>query len=264
MENSNVNNYGYGSQPTIKEESKIPYDIIPLPSEGKLYPNGKSELKVEYVTAEDENILTSPNLIKSGKVLDILMERKIKDRDINPKDLLIGDRNAVMIYLRQTAYGDEYPVSVTDPSTGEVFEAIVDLTQLKSKSLGAKPNENMEFDFLLPKSKKNITFRLLTGKDEEYISQKAESAKNLQNGVIPYVTTRLLTQIMSIEGDKDKLAIAEFVRIMSPMDSMALRNYIDTIEPGISLKYQFQTPNGGVFEGNVPIDATFFWPNLRK
>lgn len=261
MEN-NVNN-GYSSNPNFKGQ-QIPFDIVKLPSEGKLYPNGLSSVEVEYVTAEDENILTSPNLIKSGKVLDILMDKKIKTKDIQTKSLLIGDRNAIMIFLRQTAYGDEYQVTITDPNTGEDFEAIVDLRKLKSKALGAIPNEDMEFSFYLPRAKKNVTFRLLTGEDEDIITQIAESKKNRSTGVAPYVTTRLTTQIMSIEGDKNKLAIEEFVRLMSPMDSLALRNYIDSIEPGISMKYEFTSPSSNKFEATVPIDATFFWPNLKK
>lgn len=258
-----TNDNGYSSNPQYKGQ-QIPFDIVKLPSQGKLYPNSIDSIEVEYVTAEDENTLTSPNLIKSGKVLDVLMDKKIKNKNINPKQLLIGDRNAIMIFLRQSAYGDEYQTRVNDPSTGEDFTTIVDLTKLKAKSLNAIPNENMEFPFQLPKSKKNITFRLLTGEDEDNITQIAESKKNKLTGVAPYVTTRLSTQIMSIEGDRNKLTIDEFVRLMSPMDSLALREYIDSIEPGISMMYEFTSPSGNKFESLVNIDASFFWPSLKR
>ena len=120
------------------------------------YPGRVSEVKVEYLTAEDENIITSPNLIRSGKVLDILLQKKLKDSPIRYQDMLVGDRNAIMIWLRATGYGEMYQVKLNDPETGEEFETEIDLNLLESKPLGAQPDENGEFSFTLPKRIVNL------------------------------------------------------------------------------------------------------------
>ena len=113
---------------------ETPFDVLELPSKGLLYPGKPSTVKVEYLTAADENVLTSPNLIRSGKVLDVLIERKIKSKEIPMSSLLVGDRNAIMIWLRATGYGEMYPVKMTDPTTFEEFETEIDLTTLKTIS----------------------------------------------------------------------------------------------------------------------------------
>ncbi len=146
-----------------EQETKftIPFDMISLPSKGILYPDCGETIKVEYMTAEDENILTSPNLLQSGKVLDVLLDRKVKEKGLSAKDLLLGDRNAIMVFLRATSYGEMYPVKLTDPQTQEEFETEVDLSTLKTKELGATPDENGNFTFELKRSKKNIKFSLI-------------------------------------------------------------------------------------------------------
>jgi hypothetical protein len=128
---------------------EVPFDVLPLPSKGLLYPGKSDSIKVEYMTAADENILTSPNLIKSGKVLDVLIERKVKESPIPVDDMLVGDRNAIMIWLRATGYGEMYPVKMTDPVTAEEFEHEIDLNDLKSVPIGAQPDEHNEFSFTL-------------------------------------------------------------------------------------------------------------------
>ena len=123
------------SQPQMNQ----PYDIIPIPSEGKLYKNKKSKIKVSFLTAADENILTSPNLLDSGDFLEILLNRKILDPELRYNDLLPGDRDAIMVWLRATGYGEMYPVTVTDEN-GVDFETEVDLTKLKVKPLPVEPD----------------------------------------------------------------------------------------------------------------------------
>lgn len=244
-------------------EFTIPYDLVPLPSEGILYPNKKDTLKVEYLTASKENILTSPNLIRSGKVLDKLMEMCVKDTDIKIEDLLTGDRNAIMIFLRVTGYGNMYPVKITDPESGEEFETKVNLSKLESKSLGAKPDENMEFDFFLPKLKKKIKFKLLTSKDEQEIIKKVDALSKLNGntGISTLLTTRLSRMIRQIEDKRDNIYIQQFVENMPASDSLAFRLYIDKIEPGIDLEYEFESPSGRVFKQQVPINVDFFFPS---
>ena len=153
----------------IPEEYRTPYDIIELPSQGILYKNNKKSVKVEYLTAMDETILTSPNISNGGKIIDILIKRKVKDLGFDPSDLLIGDRTALMIFLRVTAFGEDYTQLVFNSKSGEFEEGIINLSSLKQKKLTIRPDENGEFEFLLPKSNKKVTFSLLTGKDEEII-----------------------------------------------------------------------------------------------
>ena len=245
-------------------EFQAAFDIVPLPSDGLLYPNKKDRIKVEFLLSRDENILTSPNLIRSGKILDVLLERKIKDADIKPEDLLIGDRNAIMIFLRSTGYGSKYPVKVIDPNNGEEFETEVDLSLLKSKSLGATPDENNYFDFFLPKLKKKIKFRLLTAKLEREIIERVDALSKLNKnnqGISNLLTSRLVQMIQAVEGKTDKIWISQFVDHMPASDSLALRKYIDKIEPGVDMEYTFTSPSGNVFKQNVPVNIDFFFPS---
>ena len=152
-------------------EDNEPYDVIDLPSKGYFYPNKKSSLRVGYLTAADENILTSPNLIQSGRMIDVLLRKKIKDRDIEISKLMPGDRTAVMLFLRATGYGKDYPVILTDPITDIDFEYVVDLTTLPVKEISEIPDDNGEFSFLLPRTKKNIKVRLLNPKDDVEIEE---------------------------------------------------------------------------------------------
>jgi len=241
---------------------EVPFDVIELPSKGLLYPGKNNTVKVQYLTAADENVLTSPNLIKNGKVIDVLLERKIKEFPIPIKDMLIGDRNAIMVWLRATGYGEIYPVKLTDPNTYDEFSYDVDLNNLKSKPLGADPDENGFFDFELPRSKKKIKFKLLTVSDENYIVKQNEARnKAIKSQVSNTLTYRLETQIQSIEGNIDKNYIAQFIQVMPAYDSLKFREYTDKIEPGIDMTVEVEGPSGETFPVAIPIGLDFFWPN---
>lgn len=240
---------------------ETPFDVLELPSKGLLYPGRPTTVKVEYLTAADENILTSPNLIRSGKVLDVLLEKKIKSSDISMSQMLVGDRNAIMIWLRATGYGEMYPVKMIDPTTSEEFETEVDLSSLKTKELTAKPDENGEFSFDLPKSKKKIKFKLLTVADETSISKKAEARnKATKSQISMALTYRLQAQIKEIAGNRDPSIIAKFLDVMPAYDSLKFREYSDDIEPGIDLEVEVEGPSG-TFRGPFAIGLNFFWPN---
>ena len=241
---------------------EIPFDVLPLPSKGLLYPGKNDTVKVQYLTAADENILTSQNLIKSGKVLDVLLERKVKDLNMPIGDMLVGDRNAIMIWLRATGYGDKYGVKLTDPNTADEFDYEVDLNSLKTKELSAEPDENGLFDFELPRSKKKIKFKLLTVNDETRIMKTSENrSKKLGSVVSTTLTERLSTQIMSIDGVSDKNQIQQFIQIMPAYDSLKFREYSDSIEPGIDMSVEVEGPSGETFPSIVPLGLDFFWPN---
>ena len=207
----------------------------------------------------DENILTSQNLLRSGKFVDVLLKRKIKNKNIDPKDLLIGDRNAILIWLRATGYGEKYPVTITTED-GEEFESEVDLTKLKQKSLGAKPDENGLFDFELPLSKKRIKFRLLTAKDEDELNKRIQAQQKRKAEFTDTITHKLGMQIMSIDGRSDKEWIFNYVRVMPARDSLALRKYINEIEPGMDLMVSIEGPGGDPMDTFLVIGPDFFWP----
>lgn len=242
-----------------------PFDVIPLPSKGLLYPGHQGTVKVEYLTATDENILTSPNLIKSGKVLEILIEKKVKESPVPFDQLLVGDRNAIMIWLRATGYGEMYPVKLTDPNSGVEFETEINLSELKTKELpeGVEPDERGEFTFVLPRTKKKIKFKLLTVGDERNIlvrSEKYEKATKSQ--ISNTLTYRLQAQIKEIDGNRDINFIQQFINVMPAYDSLKFREFSDSIEPGIDMSAEVEGPTGS-FQAPITIGLNFFWPNVR-
>jgi len=243
---------------------EVPFDILPLPSKGLLYPGQKDSMKVEYMTASDENILTSPNLIKSGKVIDVLIERKVKESPVPLDDLLVGDRNAIMIWLRATGYGEMYPVKLTDPVTAEEFETEVDLNDLKTKEIGAQPDERNEFSFTLPKSKKVVKFKMLTvGVEREIVSKSEKRAKLTKSPITNLLTNRLEKQIVEVDGNRDPNYIGKYIQFMPAYDSLKFREYVDNIEPGIDMTVDVEGPSGEPFRSTLPIGLNFFWHNAR-
>lgn len=146
---------------------KALYDVIPLPSNGECYRHKKGKLPVSYLTAYDENLIVSPNLYKDGTFIDYLLKEKIMNTQIEPSELTIGDRDAIILWLRATGYGNEFPVTATDDITGERFDTVIDLSQIKYKKFNLKGDENGYFDFILPNSGDKIKFKFLTYKDEK-------------------------------------------------------------------------------------------------
>lgn len=164
------------------------FDVIPLPSRGKCYENKMSTIAVSYLTANDENMIVSPNLYRDGLILDYLLKAKINNKNIDPDDLVEGDREAIILWLRATGYGTQYPITVTDNKTGVNFDTVVDLTQIKHKPFVLESDENGYFDYKLPISKDDIKFRFLTHGDvkqieeiekEEQVDVKKERLSNI-------------------------------------------------------------------------------------
>ena len=164
------------------------YDIIPLPSNGECYASKIGRIPVSYLTAYDENLITSPNLYRDGLVIDLLLKNKIKDKTINVDNLVSGDVDAIILFLRATSYGTDFPVSVTDPKTGEKIETVIDLSEIKTKEFKLKGDENGYFEYKLPKSGKLIKFKYLTRKEEKdlrtlnELENKALVASQLRGG----------------------------------------------------------------------------------
>lgn len=245
----------------VPDEFKVPYDVIELPSQGLLYKNKKSSVKVEYLTAYDENVLSSPNLLNSGKYLDVLLERKVKDLGFHHSELLQGDRLAILLFLRTTGLGEEYTQLVFNEN-GDMVEGIIDLTKLNVKKLEVKPDENNEFDFEFPVSKKKVKFRLLSFKDEDELSETDKKLMEKNQGVSSKSTLRLERSIMEIDGERDKMKISHILKGLKILDVRKFNKYVTDIEPGIDTKTSARTQGGESTEVFLRLGRNFWYPEI--
>ena len=242
-------------------EVKFPTEVVDLPSKGLLYPEGSplstGKIEIKYMTAREEDILTSANLIKQGMVVEKLLESLIVDKSIKVDDLLIGDKNAVLIASRIRAYGKEYEVEID----GRKIE--VDLTQLKDNQLDESivTNGANEFEFELPATKRKITFKMLTSGDEKAIDEEVKGYEKI-HGIGYELTTRLKHQIISVDGDTKRASINGFVdNEFLSRDSIAFRTYVSTIMPDVDMTSTYTDDDGEEKEFTVPMTVTFLWPN---
>jgi hypothetical protein len=237
---------------------KFPTEVIELPSRGLLYPEenplsaGKIEMK--YMTAKEEDILTNQSYIQNGTVLDKLLKALIVTK-INYDDIVIGDKNALMVASRILGYGADYTFKYANKTY------TIDLSKIENKNFDESlitPYKN-EFQFTLPTSNIQITFKILTHSDELKINQELEGLKKLGRELSPELSTRLKYIITSVNGNSDTKTIRDFVDTsFLAKDSRALREYISKIQPDVDLK--FITDSGQ--EAAIPITLSFFWPDL--
>ena len=240
---------------------QFPTEIVDLPSKGYFYPetsplsSGKVELK--YMTAKEEDILTSQNLIKDGTVIDILLQSLIVNKDIKVEDLLIGDKNAIMVASRILGYGKDYDFSY------DGVEQKVDLTQLEPVDIdftNIKKGQN-QFDYDLPKSERKITFKLLTGKDEKNIDAEVKAREKLGGSSTGELTTRLKNIITSVDGNVDRSYINNFVdNEFLSIDSLEFRKHMATVTPDIDMTTKIMV-DGEETEVTIPVTVRFFWPS---
>jgi hypothetical protein len=248
-------------------ELKIPTETVTLPSKGLLYPESsplsKGELEMKYMTAKEEDILTNTNFIRQGTVIDKLLQALIVT-PIEYGELLVGDKNAILVAARVLGYGKDYTFKYYDG--GIEKEATIDLSKLEDKSL----NESLytkgvnEFSLTLPKSGNTVTFKLLTHGDEQKIDAEIKGLQKVNPNSSTDVTTRLKHIITSIEGKREQKDIRDFVDnyLLAP-DARALREYYNQVSPDINLVY---IPEDDSYTGEgitVPISLSFFWPDSR-
>ena len=236
----------------------LPTETIELPSKGLLYPKdselAKGIIEMKYMTAKEEDILTNQSYIQKGTVIDKLIKSLIVSK-IDFNQLLIGDKNAIMVAARILGYGGKYEFTYK----GEHNE--IDLSTLDNKKLDKKlfePGIN-EFSLKLPQSGNEITFKLLTHKDEQDIARELEGLKKINKDSSPELTTRLKHVIQSVNGERDKKDIRDYVdNYLLARDSRSLREYIKKIQPDIDLTF---FPKRGGDAVNLPIGLSFFWPD---
>jgi hypothetical protein len=243
-------------------EFKLPTEMVELPSKGLLYPEGhplaEGKIEMKYMTAKEEDILTNQNYIRQGIVIDKLLQSLIITKfDYN--DLLIGDKDAIMMAARVLGYGKDYKFTYL----GE--EITVDLTTLKEKPLDeSKPLEKgkNEFQYELPHTGNIITFKLLTHKDDKNIDAELEGLKKINKNDNPELTTRLKHMILSVNGDYDSKTIRNFVdNAFLARDSKSFREYYSQISPGIETKIKYEFIEGVEEDVNIQFNTNFFWPD---
>ena len=239
-------------------DPRIAYDVVELPSRGIHYTNNKKSLRVAYLTAADENILASPNLIQTSQIVTELLKRKILDRDINIDDIVDEDKEAILIFLRNTAFGSEYTITLTDSKTNQEFEVKVDLSSLDFKPFTLEPDTNGEYPYRMEKSGINITFKFLSQKQEKEIDELNKSWNGV--GVAPIITKRLEMMIKSIEGNKDPMNIRNFIETMPIKDSQDFRKYVNDNKPGLDLTQTANTPSGEEIQFRIGFGVDFFRP----
>jgi hypothetical protein len=243
----------------MEQKFSIPTEMISLPSEGLLYPKEspllKGTIEMRYMSAVHEDILTNQSYIQNGTVLDKLLQSLIVTK-INYDDLLIGDKNAIMIAARILGYGKDYKFIYR----GE--EETVDLTKIENSPLHEELQKatSNEFTFTLPGSGNVITFKLLTHGDEKKIEQELKGLSKINKNNSSTITTRLKHQILSVNGETEKPKIREFVdNYLLAQDSRALRERIKELSPDVDLTF---FPENGDNRVDIPIGLNFFWPDL--
>ena len=247
-------------------EYKFPTEVVNLPSRGKLYPKdnplSKGEVELKYMTAKEEDILTSINLIRKGIVIDKVIESLVVDKKIKVDDLLIGDKNALMISARILGYGKEYDVKATCAECSVTGDLKVDCTQLKDIEVSDDVKEN-KFSMKLPTTKVEIEFKLLNSAEEKLVEKDVEAMKKIQPDIDYTNSFRFKRMILSVDGETTKSSINDFVdNKFLALDSLEFRKHLNTITPGVDMGYPFECNHcSHTQEVVVPLGTGFFWPN---
>ena len=241
---------------------KFPTEMVELPSKGYFYfdghPLSSGKVEVKYMTAKEEDILTSQNLIQQGLVIDKLLQSLIVDKSINIDDMLIGDKNAIMVAARILGYGKDYEFEY------DGIEQTVDLSTLESVKLDFSKftKGKNEFNFKLPNSEREITFKLLSGKDEKEIDTEVKAKLKISEEQSSELTTRLKHMILTVDGKSEKSYINNFVdNEFLSRDSLAFRQYLSSITPDVDMTTKVVDSAGKESEVAVPVTVRFFWPS---
>jgi len=234
----------------------LPHDIIRLPSKGHYYKSKKSSIKVGYLTAADEDIITSA--VGNNNFLFQLLRSKIYEPDLRVEELLEGDIQTVLIFLRNSSFGPEYNVTLVDPVSGKQFSHTFLIESLDFRKSEVDPDENGYFTTTLPRTNKTVKIKPLTFGEKQEIQQMVD--KYPSGMVAPQTLWTFTKQISEIDGNSDKGFISEFIRTMPIMDSKHLKRFIDTNEPGLDLTVNAIAPSGENVSSRITFGVEFFRP----
>jgi len=236
-----------------QQQFSLPHDVVPLPSKGIFYKNKKASLKVGYLTASDENILMA-----GGKDMTTnLLRAKIYEPGFRPEDLLESDVEAILIFLRNTAFGPNIELNLVDPQTGKKFQANERLDELNIKQ-GVQPDEDGTFTTELPRSGKKVKLKPLTYGESIEINNLSDTYP--QGRVAPVRTWRLEREVVSIDGNTDKSTIQKFVESMPLADSKYIKKFMNENEPRLDMNRVIIAPSGEKLSVNIGFGVDFFRP----
>lgn len=249
MENNEIK---YGQM-----DFNLPHDVVPLPSQGIFYKNKKKSVKVGYLTAQDENLLTSPNMDPT-QIISSLLRSKIYEPEFKIDEMLAGDVEAILLFLRNTAFGTDYSLRVVDPITMKPFDVTLDLGELNIKTSNVIPDTNGHVETQLPVSGDNVKLRFLTYGEENSLDSEME--KYPKGTIAPVVTKKLESQIISINGNSDRMFITQYIQTMPIKDSKHIRRFLMESEPSLDLKKTVKAPSGEDVDVNINFGVEFFRP----
>jgi hypothetical protein len=240
-----------------QENFTLPHDVVKLPSGGVYYKSKKKTLKVGYLTAADENILLGGASVKEGVIMSLL-RNKIYEPEIRPEELIEGDIQAILIFLRNTAFGPEYNFTLVDPETNKDFEATLMLDELSFKTLQNSPDEEGLFSLKLPKSGLNLKIKPLSFSE---ISEIDKMSANYPSGrIAPTQTWRLNKIIVEIDGNRDRGMISQTIETLPIADAKYIRVFMKENEPGLDLKKTIIAPSGREIPFEISFGVEFFRP----
>jgi hypothetical protein len=238
----------------------LPHDVVMLPSKGKFYKSKKKSVKVGYLTANDENILANLNFSKSVKesIVLPLLRNKLYEPDLRPEELLDGDLEALLIFLRNTSFGPEYLIEVIDPKTEKPFSTTILLDELNIVQAPNEPNEEGLFTTTLPRSGADVKLKLLNLKEQMELD---ELIANYPAGrMAPSATLRLQKNIVELNGSRDGGEIAKFIEQMPIMDSKHIKKVLNDNEPRLDLSKIVIAPSGEKVNVSIAFGVEFFRP----
>jgi hypothetical protein len=235
----------------------LPHDVVQLPTGGIFYKSKKKSVKVGYLTANDENYLIGSSNSGENIILSLL-RNKLYEHDLRPEELLNGDVEAILIYLRNTSFGSEYTVNLIDPKTNKPFTATITLDELNLRKTEVQPDNDGTFTTRLPRTGVTVKLRPTTFNDtldiDKMVSQYPPGRQ------APKVTWKLLKHIVEIDGDSDRGNIATFVETLPIMDSKYIRKFLRDNEPSLDLKRTVIAPSGELVSFEITFGVEFFLP----
>tara|TARA_R100000152_G_C6718599_1_gene144953 strand:+ start:64 stop:825 length:762 start_codon:yes stop_codon:yes gene_type:complete len=250
----------------MANDGKFPSEVVDLPSGGKCYPKDSplrdGKLEVKYMTAKEEDILTSKNLISKGVVIERVLDSLILTEGVTCDDLVLGDKNALMVTARILAYGPEYTCEIKPG--GEDSKPITHTFNLADCKFKELPKDidysSGQWELTLPASKKKVTTKLLTGKDEKIIADELKAIEKVSGLTTSEITTRLRYMVTSVDGDNSQAAINDFSQNCLARDSLAIRSFQTDIAPDIEMKQEIEW-EGRIVKVDIPLTIQFFWPS---
>jgi hypothetical protein len=247
------NSTQYGQQ-----NFSLPHDVVKLPSGGVFYKSKKKSIKVGYLTAADENLLMGGASMGNDSVIMTLLRNKIYESDIKPEELLQGDIQAILIFLRNSAFGPEYEFVINDPETGKSFNSSVSLEELYMKKIDVQPSDDGSITTTLPKSGLQVKVKPLSFGELAELDKSAEQYP--QGRVVPKQTWKLQKMIIDLGGTTDKSVIAQTIETLPIQDAKYIRKFVEDNEPGLELNRKITTPSGKEVTIEITFGVEFFRP----